>query len=491
MTSTRTHPTAIGLAATARESGSFIGTATFASLAMLISYLPFSLTNGALGAIATTTGADTHQLQWVTDAFTVALTGAILSGGSLAARFGRRRVTSTGLVLTALSGLIGLGAGTTASGDTMVHLLWVGQAVGGAGAGLVMSSTLALITTTAPTAEARTRAISVWAGANVVGLGVGPFLVAGATTLIKDPVAWRWAFIPVLVLAAGVVALGPVASRETSDATAGRADLAGQALGALSAVTIVYSAISGGSNGWSDPRTLVGATLALVLLVAFVGAEQHAPSPSVPLSLIRSRSFVSAALAAAMVLFTVIGTVFVLSLFLTARGASSLDIALVIGSLFAGNALASVASSALQGRFGSGTVVLGGLALAVLGVVTLLSIDTDTTLGGLAVRLAILGAGCGTVVAGSTVLAVQSAPAQLAAAAGTVNNVLRQLGGALGAAVLGGVLATRLAGGADIVSAAHTSLTVLLVVLAGCALVCLALLHTGRARPTDTGVVAH
>src|SRR5215469_6523544 len=175
--------------ATGRSVRSTVG---FAATAMLVSYLPFSATNGVLGSIGAATGVGTGTLQWVTDAFTIALTGGVLSGGALAERFGRRRVTIAGLLATVLGALAGWLAGG-AQGADAVHGLWAAQAIAGVGAGLVMSATLALIALTAPSPTARTRSIAVWAAANVVGLGAGPFLASASS----GAAGWRWMFPPI------------------------------------------------------------------------------------------------------------------------------------------------------------------------------------------------------------------------------------------------------------------------------------------------------
>src|SRR5260221_12625323 len=130
-------------------------TVAFACAAMLVSFLPFSAVNGVLGAIGASSGVGTHQLQWVTDAFTVALTGAVLSGGVLADRYGPRLITLVGMTLTVASTLVGWLTGILHGGGA-VHLLWAGQAGGGLGAGLVVSAALSLIAVTAPPATPET-----------------------------------------------------------------------------------------------------------------------------------------------------------------------------------------------------------------------------------------------------------------------------------------------------------------------------------------------
>jgi len=439
-------------------------TVAFACAAMLVSYLPFSAVNGVLGAIGASSGVGTHQLQWVTDAFTVALTGAVLSGGVLADRYGPRLITLVGMTLTVASTLVGWLTGILHGGGA-VHLLWAGQAVAGLGAGLVMSATLSLIAVTAPTATARTRAIAMWAGANVVGLGAGPFL----SGTIADATSWRWLFPPISALAAAVFILGAIGARE-SVTTGGRGlDLPGQAMSALGVVALVYGVIQGGATGWTSVGALSGLSVGAVALAAFLVAEARSAAPLFRPQLFATRDFTAAGLAAMGVLFTVIGVVFVESLVLAHQHVSDLGIAERLGCVFAGNAAASLLAGRLQSRVSPRVVLTAGLLVAIVGLVTLLGINGATGLGDLAWRLVIVGAGCGTVVATSTAVAVQSVAPELAGLAGTANNVLRQLGGALGAAVIGGIFAARLAAGTGYAGAGHICATVLIGMLAATA----------------------
>ena len=432
-------------------------TVGFASAAMLVSYLPFSAVNGVLGVIGGTAGVGTSSLQWVTDAFTVALTGAVLSGGALAERYGRRRVTLLGLALTVAGCLAGFVAGGLA-GAGAVHGLWAGQAVAGVGAGLVMSATLSLIAATAPTPAARTRAIALWAAANVAGLGSGPFLSAAVPS-------WRWLFPPVALLALGVAVFGRARSREVRDDGAARPDRLGQLTGTIGVLTLVYGVIQAGSVGWTDPGALIGLIAGVVILGVFLLVEQRAANPVLRPALFASPGFTAAGAAAAAALFTMIGVVFVASLAFAQQHVDGLGIAVRLGCLFAGNAIASVAAGRLQARLGSPAVLLGGLVVAIAGLVTLLGSAFGTGLADVAWRLVVVGAGSGAVIATSTAVAVQSVAGRLAGMAGTANNVIRQLGAALGTAVLGGVLASRLDAGAGLVPAVHRCVAVLLVVM--------------------------
>jgi MFS family permease len=453
-------------------------TLVFACAAMLVSYLPFSAVNGVLGTIGTATGAGTGDLQWVTDAFTVALVGAVLSAGVLGDLYGRKRVALAGLGLTVVSTVTGFIAGGL-HGAAGIHLLWLGQAAGGLGAGMVMSSTLALVAATAPTAAARTRAIAAWAAANVIGLGGGPFL----SGVIADHASWRWLYPPITVLALAAVTFGASRARESAAPAGRRLDWPGQVTGAAGVVALVYGVIHGGVSGWMTPATLAGLAVGALGLAAFVLVEHRAAAPLLRPQLFASGGFTAAGLAAMAVLFTVVGVVFVLTLFFAHQQVSGIGIAVRLGCLFGGNAAASLTSARLQALTSPRTVLITGLLIAAAGVTSLLTITGATGLGGFAWRLAIAGAGCGLVVATSTAVAVQSVPPELAGMAGAANNAVRQFGGALGTAVIGVVFADQLHAGAGYAGAVHSCAITLIVLLAVAAVAAAALLFARRPSP--------
>ncbi|HWO61071.1 MAG TPA: MFS transporter [Umezawaea sp.] len=435
-------------------------TASFACAAMLVSYLPFSAVNGVLGAIGTTMAASTANLQWVASAFTVALVGVILSGGVLGDLYGRRRVTLIGLAFTVAGTAIGFLAGGLPRGSAISALV-ASQAITGVGAGLVMSSTLALIAATAPDARSRARAIAAWAAANVLGLGTGPFL----SGIITEYASWRWLYPPIAVLTIAVMALGVLRALESSAPQGRSLDWPGQITGSAGVAALVYGVISGGSAGWTSPQALVGLVFGVGCLTAFAIVEHRSATPLLRPALFASRSFTIASLAAMVVLFTIVGIVFALSLFFAHQHVSSLGIAVRLGCLFGGNALASLTVARFQAVAGPRAVLTTGLLVAAAGVSSLLITTDSTGFGGFAAGLVITGAGCGLVIATSAVVAVQSAPQELAGMAGAANNAVRQLGGALGAAVIGVVVAARLHAGADFAQAVHTSAAVLVVQL--------------------------
>lgn len=446
---------------------------------MLVSYLPFSAVNGVLGAVRAGTGASTAGLQWVSAAFTVALVGAVLSGGVLGDLHGRRRVALGGLGLTVVGTVLGFLAGGVAGG-VGISVLWAAQAAAGLGAGLVMSATLALVASTAVGVVARDRGIAAWAAANVLGLGGGPFL----SGVVAERAGWYWLYPPIAVLTVVVMVFGASRALESSAPEGRSADWAGQVSGAVGVVALVYGVISGGVSGWGSVQALVGLGVGVVVLGVFVVVEQRSATPLLRPALFASRGFSAAGLAAMVVLFTIVGVVFVLSLFFAHQEVPPLGIAVRLACLFGGNAVASFAAARLQAVFGPKVVLTAGLLVAAAGLVALLGTTDTSGLGGFSWRLLVTGAGCGLVIATSTAVAVQSVPGELAGMAGAANNAVRQLGGALGAAVVGVVFAARLHAGAGHADAVHTCATALAALLLGTAAVTAVLLFARRAPVT-------
>jgi len=457
-------------AATRRGPGWTVG---FASAAMLVSYLPFSAVNGSLGILSDATRASTSDLQWLTDAFALALAVTVLPAGAVSERLGRRATVVLGLALIALGAVIGLTAGGS-PGPVAIPLLWAAQAVAGVGGGAVMSASLALITAAAPDVPARRRGIAIWAAAVTCGLGVGPFLAAA----VIETVGLRWLFAPILVLAVATGATGHFLVPEPLSARRSSVDVAGMLLSALTVGAVVAAVIRAGSTGWSDAFVVEMLAIALVGLAAFLLREHRAADPVLPLTMFSSRRFTAAGLAAATMLFSIVGAVFVLSLLLDCDGDSEIGIALQLGCLFAANAVASLAAATLQARIGAARVLGGGLFVAAAGA-AFLATAGEYDVAHLAWRLALFGLGSGLVMSTASALAVSDLPPASAGPAGAANNALRQLGAALGAAVLGSVLAAQLTS-QDFTSAVRTCLLVLTGVLTVTAVTCTALLLPRR-----------
>jgi MFS family permease len=448
-------------------------TIALAVIGVFVTYVPVTSVSVALTTIREATGGSTSDLQWVSDAYIIPMAASVLSAGVFGDLHGRRRVFLTGMALTALGATVAALAGTQA-GSTGLHVLWVGQAISGFGAGLLLPTTLALIAHAAPDLHDRARFVALWATGLVGGLAVGP-LISG---LILEFAEWSWIFVPVVGLA---VAVGLVAWRSLPESKApeGRhLDWPGQILATIAIAASIFGVIEGGESGWGATTTIAGLVVGGVALVAFVAAELRSSSPLLEIRLFRSPAFSAAGLGAFVALFGLVGTFFLISIFFgAAQHLSALQIAY---RLLCINAV-TIAVNPLVGRalrrVSAVALLAAGLALSTVAMLLLCTMGDDPSFLAAAWRLAVLGVADALVLSTMAVAAIHAVPHRLAGMAAAANTALRQYGAALGPAVLGVVFATRLASGASMTAALQAGLIVNAVALAVAAVACAASLR--------------
>jgi len=443
-------------------------TVALAVVGVFVTYFPISAVSISLTAIGQSTGASTSDLQWVSDAYIVPMAATILSAGVFGDLHGRRRVYLFGIALTILGATTAAVAGTL-DGRSALHLLWTGQAIAGAGGGIMLPTTLALIAHAVPNLRERARYVGMWSAGLVGGLAIGPF-VSG---VILEHVGWGWIFVPTAVLAVGLFVVAAARLPESSSPEGRRMDWPGQVTATLAIAVGIYGVIEGGQAGWGAPQTVIGLAVGAVSLVAFVWVEARSSSPLMRLDLFRSPEFSASGFAALVALFALVGAGFLLSIFLGGtQHLSPLEIATRMVFLNGVTGVASPLVGRLIGRVAPVAVLTSGLAIGVVAMFLLTAVQADTGFAELAWRLALLGIAQALMLSGVSVAAIQSVPHALAGMAGAANTALRQTGAALGPAVLGVIFAERVAGGASTTGALHTGMVVnallLLVALAAC-----------------------
>ncbi|MFD5408892.1 MFS transporter [Streptomyces nojiriensis] len=462
-----------GSAALGRDSSSDhhrLLTVGIAVLGIFVTYVPVTSVSVTLTTIGTTTRATTSDLQWVSDGYVIPMAAAVLSAGLFGDRYGRRRVFLAGLALTMIGATVaGLSAART--GSTALHLLWAGQALCGLGAGMLLPTTLALIAHAVPDARERGRYIGLWATGLMLGLAVGP-LMAG---VILEHGGYGWTFAPTVALAAlaGIAALARLPESKAPEPRP--FDWPGQLTATAAITASIYGVIEGGAQGWSSPACLAGLGIGAAAFVAFVIAEARSSAPLLRLSLFRSAAFTTAGLSALIALFSVVGTVFLLSLYLGyVQRLTALQIGLRL--LFMSGVAAAfnpVVGATLQ-KFRAGYLLAAGLGLSSAGVLLLTGLNPHTGAVDLGWRLAVFGLSIAIMLTTVSTAAVNAVPWQLAGMASAANTVMRQYGGALGPAILGTIFAARTASGATPTAALHTALVVDASLLFIAALACLA-----------------
>lgn len=404
-----------------------------ACLGVFVAYLPVTTVSVSLPAIQRALGASTAQLSWVSDAFVLPMAALILTTGVVGDVHGRKRVFQAGMALCAVGAAISVNSGS-------VQALWAGQAASGLGAAALLPTTLALISHAVPDHRERGRFIGLWAMSLLASLAVGP-LIAG---VLLEHVAWRWIFllpVPVSLIVLGVAAFLLPDSRAPHGR---RLDWPGQISAAVAVTAVVYGVIEGGANGFGEPATVAALVLGAVAAVAFVAVERRSAGPMIDLALFRSPAFTATSLVAMISFLGLIGFFFVLSLYFgLVQHLTTLQAAFRMVMVTGASLAASLPVGRLMHRVSARILITGGLVVTAGSLLSLTDLDAHTSFGSIAWRLLLLGLGLGAVLTPMTASAVSAVPHHLAGMAAAGNNAFRQVGGALGPAVLGALLTTR------------------------------------------------
>jgi EmrB/QacA subfamily drug resistance transporter len=399
-------------------------------LSLLIVVIDNTILNTALPTLARVLHAETSSLQWITDAYTLCFAALLIPAGALGDRFGRRRSLIAGLTVFAL----GSAAAAFAAGTGE---LIGARVVMGLGATFVMPATLSILNAVFPPKE-RAQAIAAWSAvagaAIVIGPTLGGLLLShfwwGSVFLINLPLA--------VVALAGVVLIVP----ETADPARSRFDIPGVVLVAGALFAIVDAIIEAPGRGWTGPVTLGLGGAGVAALAAFVWWELRISDPLIDLRVFTSRAFSAAAGAVTVIFFALFGSLFLLTQFLQlvqgysplAAGVRALPFALAM-------AAASPVSPLLAERFGTRVIMPGGMALMGLGLADLSTAGVHTAYPLIAVAVAIMGAGMGLVMAPASNTIMTTVPAHQAGAGSAINDTIREVGGALGIAIVGSLSA--------------------------------------------------
>src|SRR6185437_6597545 len=303
----------------------------------------------------------------------------------------------------------------------------------GVGAAFVMPSTLSILNAVFPAKE-RPQAFAAWSAVGGAAVAVGPTLGG----LLLSHFWWGSIFLVNLPLVAvalvGVARIVP----ESADPTPGRLDVVGTVLAAVGLVALVDAIIEAPGRGWTGPVTVVELAVAAVVLTGFVRWELRTEHPLMDLRVFRSEAFSAAVGSVTVIFFALMGSLFVLTQYLQLVHGYSPLAAGVRALPFAG-AMAATApmSTALAKRLGSKVVITAGLLLLAVGLFVLSSVGVDTPYGPLALFVAVMGAGMGLVMAPASTTIMGSVPSARAGVASAVNDTIREVGGALGVAVVG------------------------------------------------------
>jgi EmrB/QacA subfamily drug resistance transporter len=399
------------------------------SLALLIIGLDNTILNVALPSLQKHFDASSSTLQWIVDSYLLVFAGLLLTMGTIGDRFGRKRALQTGLALFGGASLAVLFV------DSANGLIAVRAAMGIGGA-LIMPATLSIISNVFPREE-RGKAIGIWAGMASMGIGLGP-LFGG---LLLEYFDWTSVFLLNVPVAAIAIAAGAILVPESRDPEPGAFDFIGALLSVAALGTLVYGVIEAPEKGWSSTLILGCFGSAAVLAAAFARWELRTPEPMLNLSFFRNPRFSIASGGISLAFFSLFGAIFALTQFLQdAKGYSALEAGAAMTPLAAGLVIGAMSGIKLNARFGTTRVVSFGLFNlgTLLGASVLWSVDMPYwQLGvwffGVAMSL-------GWITGPATDSVMGAVPEEKSGVASAMNDVTRQVAGALGTAVIGSLI---------------------------------------------------
>jgi EmrB/QacA subfamily drug resistance transporter len=419
-------------------------------LAQLMVVLDATIVNIALPKIQTALSFSRADLSWVLNAYSLTFGGLLLLGARSGDLFGRRRVFLAGIALFTLGSFAGGFA--TSSG-----LLLLARAAQGVGAAFASPSALALLMVMFREGAERTRAIALYTAVSIGGSALG--LVAGG--VLVEWASWRWVFFVNVPIGIGLLVLARRDLPET-DRHAGRIDLPGALTSTVGMAALVYGFVRAAAAGWHATGTIAAFAVGVVLLVTFVLVESRAATPITPLRLFADRDRTFSYLARLVLVGGMFGMFFFLTQFLQdVLGYSALVTGVAFLPLTAALFIASQLSArVLMPRFGSKRLMVGGFSVSTLGLLMLTQVSQTSSYGLILCALLLFGIGNGLAFVPLTAASLAGIDAADAGAASGLVNVMQQVGGALGLAVLVTVFGTASRSaqhhGAAAATAAHT-----------------------------------
>lgn len=403
-------------------------------LSLIIVVVGNTVLNVALPTLVRELAATSSQLQWIVDSYALVFAGLLLTAGALGDRFGRKGALTIGLVIFGTAS--GISAFATSAGQ-LVAL----RAMMGVGAALIMPATLSILTNVFPPHE-RARAIAIWAGLAGGGAAIGPI----ASGFLLEHFWWGSVFLVNLPVVAAALIGGRLLVPKSKDTAQPPLDPVGAVLSMVGLGALLYGIIEGPNHGWTNPVTLAWGLGGIAVLVLFGLWERRSTHPMLDLRFFRSPTFSSAAGAITLIFFAMFGTFFLFTQYLQlVLGYGTLEAGVRMLPMAFTMMVAAPSSARLVERFGARRVVTTGLCLVAAGLFLLAGVGVDTPYWRLVLNLMVLAGGMGLSMAPSTTGIMASLPLGKAGVGSAVNDTTRELGGALGVAVLGSLLASQYA----------------------------------------------
>jgi EmrB/QacA subfamily drug resistance transporter len=401
-------------------------------VSLLVIVIDNTIVNVALPTLVRDLGTSISDLQWVVDAYTLVFAGLLLTAGSLGDRFGRKGALTAGLVVFGSASAAAAFAGGVGS-------LIAARAVMGIGAALIMPATLSILTNVFTDARERALAIGLWSGVAGIAVALGP--VAGGFLL--EHFWWGSVFIVNVPIVVAAIVAAYFLVPDSRNPHRPKIDLVGAGLSIVGLGALVAAIIEAPSNGWTDPWIVVGFAVAAVALTTFVWWERRIDEPMLDVRFFANPRFTAASLNVTLVFFALFGFIFLATQYLQfVLGYSAFEAGVrTLPFAFALMLLAPLSSKGVQ-WFGTKRVVVTGMLLFAAGLVVASTSTVGSGYPRVMLAMVLMGAGMGLSVAPATESIMGSLPLHQAGVGSAVNDTSREVGGALGVAIVGSMLSS-------------------------------------------------
>ncbi len=375
-------------------------------------------------------GATASELQWIVDAYTIVFAGLLLTAGSLGDRFGRYKGLSIGLAI--------FGVGSLCSAlATSATMLIATRALMGFGAAWIMPATLSILTNVFISPRERAKAIGIWAGVSALGIAIGP--ITGG--ILLEHFWWGSVFLVNVPVVALALVLGYLLVPDSRDPAAPRLDPLGSALSIAGLGILLWAIIEGPNYGWGSSTVISGFAIGTLVLAGFFLWERHTSSPMLDVRFFRNPRFSAASGAITLAFLALFGTIFLLTQYLqTVLGYSTVEAGAVLLPQSAMLMIFAPLSTRTVRRFGNKAVVTAGMVILGLSLASMTTLTTTSGVGLVILVTMALGVGMAHIIAPATESIMGSLPRAKAGVGSAMNDTTRQVGGAVGVALLGSIL---------------------------------------------------
>jgi EmrB/QacA subfamily drug resistance transporter len=388
--------------------------------------------NTALPTLSRELRATITQLQWMVDAYSLVFAGLLLTAGAIGDRYGRKGALQVGLLLFLAASLAASQAGSASQ-------LIACRAVMGIAAAFIMPSTLSILTNVFPPHE-RAKAIAIWAGVSGGGAAIGPI----SSGYLVQHFWWGSVFLVNVPIIAIALIVGRGLLPTSRDPHQGRLDPLGSVLSTVGLSTLVYAIIEAPGHGWASTQTLATFGAAFVVLAAFGLWELKSSEPMLDLNFFRNPQFSVAAGGISLIFFAMFGMFFLLAqYFQLVLGYSPFQAGLRQGPVAIVMMAIAPNSARLAARFGANRVVAAGLGLVSVAMLLYTTMGIDTPYLNILGVMVIMAAGMALTMSPMTASIMASVPMNKAGVGSAINDTTRELGGALGVAVLGSLVTSK------------------------------------------------